>query len=80
MRDPSLTPIQTVHSADITTAVIVIHGNSRDAYNYFCYANYAVDLAGVRGSSYIVAPHFFVAGDVVSHSSMLRIFHTYNNH
>jgi pimeloyl-ACP methyl ester carboxylesterase len=64
VRDPSLPVIQAAHSADITTAVIIIHGNARDAYNYYCYMNYAVDTAGVRSSTYIISPHFYLKPDV----------------
>lgn len=65
VRDSSLPNLTQVHSADITTGVIAIHGNSRDAYNYFCYSTFAASLAGTTNSSYIVAPHFYVASDTV---------------
>lgn len=45
-------------NAAVTRAIIVIHGNSRDADNYFQSMVNAATAAGTLASTLIVAPHF----------------------
>lgn len=58
VRDGTRPKIQEIHSTSLTRAVISIHGNTRDVYNYYCYAKYAIEDAGLYSSTYLIAPRF----------------------
>lgn len=45
-------------NADVTQAVIVVHGSSRDANNFFYTVETAAEQAGADQTTLVVAPHF----------------------
>jgi pimeloyl-ACP methyl ester carboxylesterase len=53
----------TTQNAAITQAVIVVHGASRDANNFFYTVATAVDQAGLSDTTLVVAPHFQCGAD-----------------
>ncbi|MYA11077.1 MAG: alpha/beta hydrolase [Gemmatimonadetes bacterium] len=58
------THLLTARAADVTAALIVVHGNTRDADNYFESGMQAVTSGGgTLGTTLVVAPHFQTSDD-----------------
>jgi pimeloyl-ACP methyl ester carboxylesterase len=52
-----------VPNANITEGVVVVHGSSRDANNFFYSVITAAAEAGIDASTAVIAPHFQCGGD-----------------
>jgi len=64
-RSPSMGALTDLNHVNVTTAILVVHGTLRDAWNIYCamdsslYAQYPT----TRNNFYLVAPHFTVRSD-----------------
>jgi hypothetical protein len=57
----TITPSST---SSATRVVIVIHGSSRNADDYFSYVQGSASAAGVAGSTLVIAPQFLLSDDL----------------